>query len=924
MALAVGSSAAFAQPYVPPSAFGDEHQGNCVLRKEVGQTLDTDGNQRPDIKAYFENTPLGIWLREKSTVSFTLAVMHPDSITPDTVYRVDLKLSKNRLRDPNPMFLAPGIANFYKGAMEAEDVKAHYRRVYESVADSIDVHFFGGLGGPRIAWVVRPGGDPSDISLSFVGQDSLGIDWEGDLKIYLADKWIELKEALAYQVDGNGNLVPVNWTGGYTHEEGSANAGFTFEDYNPALPLVLQVGYPPLPGGGGPDPRNMDWSTYVNASDGDELQSVEVDADGNPYVCGFAFQQYFPITTGSMVFPPFIGEPSGAHNATVTKFNHTNKQIVWATYYGGGDNEGIGGLPRTDANKLAVYSGPHSEYDYVFVTGSTNCVDFSTIGRPETVFEDAFVEPFGGGNNRMWLGAFLKETGVRDWATTHGETDNTRTWSEHGLAIDVGPHGLLVVGGKIETFFDPNTTPDFPRVTPTGAFTRALGDGFFILFDEDYQIEWSSTFCEFSSNEGLGGVMDLRVTKKNTELANGVWLVGSSVDRSGQTFDLVPPPTGGYYQEEAGYLSSFVAFLNLTTYELEYSTRWGSPDANTTSIGAAYGICETPGSMWVVGFTDAFDLTETELPPPPSGPGGAHWSETNYSTDQYQVSEGFILRYDISDDGYVLDYGTLIGGTRADVLLDVNTDGAGKVYITGETRSSYGFMADLDPQLYYQPQHNYTDRRDAFILGIEDDPYPLMFWRTAFGGTRSERGWGIAASPAEVYLCGTTASDEGDAFPLLEFNTDPNDPESELDYFFRWFYGGSADIMVPWRVFRLMMDYEWNNFDIQVVESYSLPQDGFITSFYMGTPVGVPPAFTDAIQDLLVWPMDDGCSYMVRTPRASHWQGSVVDAAGRIVAQVRFTGQITTIQLKLPAASIYLLQVRDVEGNRYSAKFLTP
>ena len=82
-------------------------------------------------------------------------------------------------------------------------VEGFSRVIYKDVWPHIDVHFYGGGLGAKVAFVIRPGGVPETIQLAFVGQDSLGLDVLGALKLYSQGKWIELREAQAYQVDGN-------------------------------------------------------------------------------------------------------------------------------------------------------------------------------------------------------------------------------------------------------------------------------------------------------------------------------------------------------------------------------------------------------------------------------------------------------------------------------------------------------------------------------------------------------------------------------------------------------------------------------------------------------------------------------------------------------------------------------------------------
>ena len=86
--------------YVPPDLFGDTAQSACMLRRNAGQVFDTDGNPRPDVKYTFEGSPVGIYLRDSSRVSFTRIVLHNDSVTPDTAYRVDMTMRGAKLIRP--------------------------------------------------------------------------------------------------------------------------------------------------------------------------------------------------------------------------------------------------------------------------------------------------------------------------------------------------------------------------------------------------------------------------------------------------------------------------------------------------------------------------------------------------------------------------------------------------------------------------------------------------------------------------------------------------------------------------------------------------------------------------------------------------------------------------------------------------------
>lgn len=904
---------------MPPDLFGDSGKGSTILRANHGQLRKTDGTGC-EAYFYYERSPIGIHLMKHSTVSFTLGAFHHDTITPDTLWRVDMLLDKGRSITPEAHGGATGGAsNYYLGTVAAEGVPAYHRAIYASVWDSIDAHFYHGSSGPRLAFVVRPGGDPSEIQLKFSGQDSISIDWQGAVKVHVGNKWLKLEEAQAYQVAGS-TILPLAWSAAYEHEDGSAYVSFQFEAFNPELPLVLQIGYPPLPGpsGGQTDYRNLAWCTYASANDGDELQSVELDNQGNPYACGFAHQAFYPIANGEWVFPPWLGNPAGVYNATVTKFNHANKEVIWSTYFGGYDDQGLTPESRTDAYKLAVYNGDAPEDGYVFVTGSTSCVDILPYRQAGSRFSNADISSYSGGLKRMWVGAFQLIDGERHWSTTHGETGGTRSWSEHGLAIDVDATGRLVVGGKIEAFADDATTPAFPRVTPAGAFTRALGDGFFIVFNDQYQIEWSSAFCGYSGLNAFGGVFDLRLTKKNSEPQRGFYMVGATSALIGSPFDLKAPLPGGYFQAGAGPISAFLAFVNIDTRALEYSTHWGSLAPTASTLSAAFGVALSPQRLWVVGFTNALNHSTTELPPPAS-PTSAYWTMTN-NAEFPQTSDGFVLRFDISQDEHILDYGTLVGGARDDILLDVTYDQSGRMYFTGETRSYNGFTGDLNPGLYYQSQQN-APARDAILLAMSSGPDPALEWRSVFGGTRSERGWGVAANATELYLCGTTASNgplSGQNFPLREFST-----ASNLDYFQEWNLGGTSSEWVPWRDFQDAMDYEDVGIDQWIIEPLML-RDGFIASFLMEGSVPVREAPRPTASGLRVLATPDPDVWLVHLDEPGEWVIRVHTSAGSLARSARLHGRGGPLRLGDWPPGIYLVEAISADGQRHSSKFMKP
>lgn len=344
-------------------------------------------------------------------------------------------------------------------------------------------------------------------------------------------------------------------------------------------------------------------------------------------------------------------------------------------------------------------------------------------------------------------------------------------------------------------------------------------------------------------------------------------------------------------------------------HQIEYCTRWGNAQA------AAYGLHLTGKALWVVGFTGDADLTSYDLP----NPGGAnvHHASGIAGVESGQGDDGFILRFTRPD--FNLQYGTLIGGNRTDVLLDMNAYDDRRVFITGETRSASGFGVDLNQDYYFQDGYGQWNSRDALILCLQDNNTPGVLWRTPFGGTRSDRGWGIAASSSEVYLVGATASNAAEQFPLQDFN-----PASPLDLFVDWNQGGeTSSWFVPFHQFCASMNYSYAGFGWP--EPLTTPHDGFIASFGMLDPsVSMEePWPAGGLGGLSVTPLPDA-HWMVHLPDGGTWQLAVCDAQGRQLALTSAAGSQGMVHLPTASTGLYLLRATDAHGRILTAKIIKP
>lgn len=887
--------------YIPPDRYGDEHRGTCMLRKNMGQVFDNNGQSRQDVKALFESAPLDIYLRDSSRVSYAFHVLHHDSITPDTAYRVDMTIAKGKIKSPSLVLPAPGVKNFYQGASAVEQVPAYRRGIYKKVYNDIDAHFYGSSSGPRMSFVVLPGGDPADIRLEFTGQDSLGLDLLGTLRAYLGGKWVEFREAIAYQVDNNGNLYDVAWTPSWAHTNGTMHVGFNFGTYNQNYPLVLRIGYVAMGGGGVPDPRNLAWSTFIGGTGGDELTDVKTDDQGDAYACGATWSSEFPLYLGISNFDPFLGEASGSVNAVVMKFDKLTKHLEWGTYYGGSEEVSPISVNYacTDARKLAVPPSGSGVKAYVYTTGTTNCSDFEIHRNPQTVFSNALYQAYTTGYHRMWVGAFKKDNGTRDWATTHGLLDDA--YGEEGLAIAFDTQYGLAVGGRVNQNGYTPTTLSYPCVTPVGAYQQTEGGGFVMHFNPDFTIRWSTAFGGYDENIRRTQVTDLCFTRNmgSTQL----WLCGASW---GPGFQYEPPanPTFG---------TALIASFDIPSLALEYANLWGG---SGTSV--AYGLDFDGKDIWVVGGTESHDLTTVDCPPPAST-AGVHHTYVNGGPDQnFRRCDGFILA--LNPITFSLEYGTLMGGEYYDMLLDVCHDGE-QIYITGESRSTGVFATnDLDPDLYYQPLNPNVNRRDAILLALDKTAQaPVVRWNTAFGGTESERPWSVAVSENELFVVGATSSEQWDGFPLQDF-----DPSSLEDFYQDFNMGGDGWVgFLEYYDFEISLNYLTGFFGEAWSEPLTQNYDGFIASFNLDYHVGVQDAVNNTGQ-LPVATLPVPGQWMITLPTTGSWRLEAFNSKGQLVQTWHTSTSSQLLDMSTKATGLYVVKATQPNGKVYYTKLVRP
>jgi hypothetical protein len=240
----------------------------------------------------------------------------------------------------------------------------------------------------------------------------------------------------------------------------------------------------------------------------------------------------------------------------------------------------------------------------------------------------------------------------------------------------------------------------------------------------------------------LGDVFVTKLNASGSQVVYSTYLggggtdigLGISVDSEGRvigagtTFSTDFPSTPGSFQPTCSGLCPFVFKLSPDGSQLVYSTFVGR------GSGAAVAV-DAQSRAVLIGSTTSADFPVRNAFQPNRGGG----------------SDAFVSK--LEADGSSLVFSTFLGGSGDDNLTgkaDIATDPAGRIYVTGRTRS-----ADFPTSNPVQADFGGGD--DAFVTKFE--PNGTLIYSTFLGGDSDDQGWGIAADAGgNAHVTGTTKS----------------------------------------------------------------------------------------------------------------------------------------------------------------------
>ncbi|MGQ9928357.1 MAG: SBBP repeat-containing protein [Chloroflexaceae bacterium] len=448
------------------------------------------------------------------------------------------------------------------------------------------------------------------------------------------------------------------------------------------------------------------YATFLGGSSGDFGDAIAVDASGAAYVTGTTESSNFPTTPGA-----FDTMHNGNDDAFVVKLNPAGAALLYATFLGGGGDDG-GHAIAVDASGAA------------YVTGYTESSNFPTTtpGAFDTTYNgntDAFVVKLNPAGSALAYATFLGgsdsdfgdaiavdasgaayvmgRTGSANFPTTAGAFDTTHNGNTDSFVVKLNPYGTTLayatfLGGS---FWDISEaiavdasgavyvagetwSSDFP--TTAGAFDTTYNgnfDAFVVQLNPDGAALTYATF--------LGGIY--------ADLGSGIAVDASGAAYvTGMTFSADFPTTPGAFDTmHNGNGDAFVVQLSSTGAALTYATVLGGSDQER---GNAIAV-DASGATYVAGTTRSANFPTTA---------GAFDTALDGNLDAFVVK--------LNPDGATLAYATFLGGSNDDFGDAIAVDASGAAYVMGRTLS-----ADF-PTTPGAFDTTYNGNGDAFVVKL--------------------------------------------------------------------------------------------------------------------------------------------------------------------------------------------------------------
>lgn len=768
---------------ITPTDFNNESPaGNFLFYKNSGQLVNSSNQAIPDVKFYTNNTSPRYYINNNS-YSFVFAHVDTVASTQDTLYRIDLTFdgttaAGGTVGKTYPLEQKQEYLNYFLPQCPngITEVQGFQRLITPELYSNIDLEFSSNQNGAKYYFIVKPGGDPTNIQLNYAGTNSFNLDGSTNaLTISTSIGSITYDRPTVYQLSATNTIIPITgWTADWQINAVNNKYKFNIGAYDQAKPLIIEVDQ----GNGTHTTSNCDWVTYNGGSGNDVGQDITTDANGNVYLTGQTESQPFPNIVGGL-YGSLSSTSAFDPDAFILKFNNLGVP-VWGTYYGAGN--GTGGGSGTIGYGIRVNS-----VGDVYITGTTAGSNLPLAGNSLQGLQDGFIAKFNsagsillfskyiGGNDLDYAKAIAIDgmdnayivgytgssngfpivpksgSNVYNQANTTAtgsysdaflieyDVSNTQLWGTYFggsgpddfSSVEIGANNSVIVSGSTlsltpatsNTNNTPCGVPGAPNYFPdcnggAGTFnnpyagTGVDNDAIIVEFNNNGSLKWS-TYFGGQGNEDSQNIKNSIAVDPVTP--NIIYIIGTTTKQANF------PTTGTGYYQTASFSSGRAYIAKFNSRILDWATVFGSGsntfgwDATVDNSHNVYVVGHNQSSTYASNTCAVPTNPNTEFPK--CHPGGVY-HQVSYGGGS---SDGFLTTFNSSNQ---LVWSTYFGGNDQDEIHSVSYDGANdRLYFTGTTYSNSGFPI-ADPATGNYQQNSISGfARDAYIARLCLNPF---------------------------------------------------------------------------------------------------------------------------------------------------------------------------------------------------------
>ena len=608
-------------------------------------------------------------------------------------YRVDMQwLGSNENPQAEKYKASKDYINYYN-VKYAEDGILGVRN-YESVRlkniyNGIDVHYYAKGNQIEYDYEVSAGADYKQIKIQITGADAF-INADGNLEMKTPFGVISESAPRVFQ---NGKELKSSWK-----QIDAQTWGFEIEQYNPNVAMVI-------------DPLTRVWGTYYGGEKNDQFWEGSIDENNNVLAGGSTMSSNNIATSGAHQVN-HIGNAS--YDGYLVKLNNSG-QKMWATYYGGQNDDYIYGTV-TDLNNNIIIAGQTYSTWNIASNGS-----YSQFMYGSTYFCDGFIAKFDSTGTRIW-GTYYGVSDLNDafsclsidknsdiyvagvtssksGLATTGTHQTTSTSNSTGLLVKFSSSGTRVwgtyYGGVYGASFQEIAIDKNLNILGVGVTSSSNGiatlnshqpgnsgggnDGFVVKFNKNGIRKWGTYYGGNGTDYCYGVCTD----SQNNVIAVGATTSSNAIATSGAHRVIVNSASN----------DAFIVKFDSLGYR-----KWGTYYGGTY-INQFEGVCaDKDGSIFAIGRT---------------------FSPMDIATnDAYKVyltgnnTDGMIVKFNSNGTRLL---GSYYGGTDGEVLASVKISKLGNLFCFGASSSDTGVASYGAAQTVYGG-NNLSSPYDGMIV----------------------------------------------------------------------------------------------------------------------------------------------------------------------------------------------------------------